>query len=216
MNVPTMVRVAALTVLAGVLAACGETPTGAVEQKHEGLRPPYDAAAAEGANLLLGLGDTQTSITVDPNTTEFYRVGAHWIYIPRGAVCRLDSSYGVGEWDKDCASETRRITIPVTVGERNGHALIVFGRDMRFKPTSDPLKSVYLFMREPSLDLRKYAILWEGPGGEWINESVTDPTLRAFRVSGLWVARRVKHFSGYNVSLGFHNEEMHDPTMFGF
>lgn len=215
MHVPTKVRLVALTLLAGLAAACSEAPTGADVPKHEGLRPPYDAAAGEGASLLLS-SDVQTSITVDPTATRFYAVGAHWVYIPAGAVCRLDSSYGPGEWDKDCVSATQTITIPVTVGERNGHALIVFGTDMRFKPTNDPYRSVYLFMREPSLDLAKYAVLWQRADGQWIDEAVTDRTLRAFRVSGLWVGRRVKHFSGYNVSLGFQNEEQLDPTVYGF
>lgn len=214
MHVPTKVRLVALTVMAGFLAACGEAPTGAAEPKHAGLRPPFDAAADAGANFLLA-GDVQTSITVDPNVTRFYQVGAHWVYIPRGAVCRLDSSYGPTEWDKDCVSATQPITIPVTVGERNGHALVVFGTDLRFKPTDDPFRAAYLFLREPSLDLRSYSVLWQGADGLWIDEAASDPTLRAFRVSGLWIGRRVKHFSGYNVSLGF-SEERSDPTQFGW
>lgn len=211
MNVPTMVRMAAVTAVVGILAACGEAPTSATLQQSEGLRPPFDAAASTGPSLLLG-GDAGTSITVDPTTTRFYQIGSHWVYIPKGAMCRLDSSYGTGEWDKDCVAETNPVTIPVTVGERNGHALVVFGKDMRFKPTTDARQAVYLFLRERSLELSSYAVLWQAPDGQWIDEAVTDPSLRAFRVSGLWIGRRVKHFSGYNVSLGFH-EEQSDPTL---
>ena len=215
MTVSKMVRVGVLTAIAALAAACGETPSAPATQR-AGLLPPYDAAASMGPNFLLGLdgSDIQTTITVDPNQTAFYAIGAHWVYIPRGAVCRMDSSYGIGEWDKDCVSETSLVTIPVTVGERNGHALITFGKDMRFKPTTDPYKGVYLWMREPSLDVTRYAVLWEGTPGQWINEADTDRTLRAFRVNGLWVGRRVKHFSGYNVSLGFY-EEQTDPTLQG-
>lgn len=214
MNVPMMVRMAAVTAVIGFLAACGEAPTSVTLEKSEGLRPPYDAAASMGPSFLLA-GDTETSITVDPSTTRFYSIGAHWVYIPKGAMCRLDSSYGMGEWDKDCVAETNPVTIPVTVGERNGHALVVFGKDMRFKPTTDARQAVYLFLREPSLELASYAVLWQAPDGLWIDEAVTDPSLRAFRVNGLWIGRRVKHFSGYNVSLGFHQEQS-DPTLFAY
>ena len=214
MHVPMMVRTASLTFLAGFLVACAEAPTGATGPRSEGLRPPFDAAAT-GASLLLGAGDQrELTITVDPNTTRYYQLGESWVYIPRGAVCRLDSSYGVSEWDKDCVSETQTFSIPVTVGQRNGHALIVFGRDMRFKPTNDPLQAVYLYLREPSLVQGNFGVLWQGADGQWIDEAATDPTLRAFRVQGVWVGRRVKHFSGYNVSLGF--SEQRDPTIYGF
>lgn len=213
MRVPTWVRSTAVTAVAGLLVACGEAPTSATAQREE-LRPPFDAAASMGPNFLLS-GDVQSSITVDPNVTRFYQVGAHWVYIPKGAVCRLDSSYGLGEWDKDCVSETVPFTIPVTTGERNGHALVEFGRDLRFKPTTDPWKAAYLFMREPALQPSAYAVLWRASDGAWIDEAAADPSLRAFRVNGLWIARRVKHFSGYNVSLGVYTEQLNPTALLG-
>lgn len=209
MPVPTWVRSIAVTAVAGLLAACAEAPTSATAQR-EGLRPPFDAAASMGPNFLLA-GDVESTITVDPNATRFYQVGAHWVYIPKGAVCRLDSSYGVGEWDKDCVSETVPFTIPVITGERNGHVLVEFGRDLRFKPTTDPWKGAYLFLREPTLEPHSYGVLWQGADGAWIDEAAADPSLRAFRVGNTWIARRVKHFSGYNVSLGLFREQL-DPT----
>ena len=40
-----------------------------------------------------------------------------------------------------------------------------------------------------------------------IDESLTDSTLRAFRMSGNVIGRRLKHFSGYNVALGIYEEQ---------
>lgn len=56
-------------------------------------------------------------------------------------------------------------------------------------------------------DTEKFAILYRPTGSTiGVDESVTDPTLRAFRYDG-YVVRRLKHFGGCNVSLGYSYEE---------
>jgi hypothetical protein len=49
-----------------------------------------------------------------------------------------------------------------------------------------------------------YPIFWQRPSdGEWIDESITDPSLGALNdVQGNRVSRRLKHFSGYLVGAG--------------
>ena len=52
------------------------------------------------------------------------------------------------------------------------------------------------------------AILWyDAAAGKWIDESQSDPTLKARAESGNLVTRRLKHFSGYLlwVGLGSYN-----------
>jgi hypothetical protein len=213
MNVSTMVRMAALSAVAAFAVACGESPVAPAAPKSGGLTPP--SVAQMGPNFLLsGLGDTRSTITIDPNVTAFYPVGPHWVYIPAGALCAPGTSYGVGEWDNDCVSATEKLSMDVTWGERNGRGVVEFHTDVRFKPTTQPLKAVYLFMQESSLSFSKYGVLWRDANGVWIDEARADKSLRAFRVNGVWVGRRVKHFSGYNVALGMY-EEQSDPTMIG-
>ena len=53
-------------------------------------------------------------------------------------------------------------------------------------------------------DLSKYNILWaRSIGGETIDESASDPTMRTYvdNVSGLSL-RRIKHFSGFTIETG--------------
>lgn len=208
MNVSTMVRLTALSAVAALAAACGESPVAPTEAKPGGLVPP--SVSRLGPNFLLS-GDQSGTMTIDPTVTAFYPVGPHWVYIPAGALCAPGTSYGEGEWDKDCVSATEKLTMNVSWGERNGDAVIEFGTDVRFKPTNKAHQAVYLYMSESDWSLSKYSVLWRNAAGTWVDEAKTDPSLRAFRVHGLYVGRRVKHFSGYNVSLGI--EEQEDPTI---
>lgn len=211
MNVSTMVRMAALSAVAAFAAACGDSPVAPAAAKTGGLVPP--SVAAMGPNFsLLGTGDSKSTITIDPNVTAFYPVGPHWVYIPAGALCAQGTSYGVGEWDKDCVSATQKLTMDVSWGERDGRGVVEFHTDVRFKPTTQALKAVYLFMQERELSPGRYSVLWRGADGIWTDEAKADRSLRAFRVNGLWIGRRVKHFSGYNVALGIY-EEQSDPTL---
>lgn len=208
MNVSTMVRMAALSAVAAFAAACGESPA-APQARTGGLVPP--SVTAMGPNFSIA-GDVASTITINPTVTAFYPVGPHWVYIPAGALCAPGTSYGASEWDKDCVSATQPLTMGVTWGERDGRGVIEFATDVRFKPTTRPLQAVYLFMQEQQLAMGNYGVLWRDAEGVWVDESKQDRSLRAFRVNGTWVGRRVKHFSGYNVSLGLFEEQL-DPTL---
>lgn len=212
MFVSKTVRLAALTALAA-FAACGESPIAPeTAAKRDGIRPPYDAAGP--SFNLLGSGDHKVTLTINPNVDQFHLVGANWIYIPAGSVCDLETS-GYGNWEAPCAPETQSFTAVATASVVNGHTALSLDKDFRFRPTSDPYQAAYLFMRESSLDLtNKYGVLWQNPKtGALVNEAATDKSLRTFRVNGLWVGRRIKHFSGYNVTLGREHEEQCDPTV---
>ena len=208
MNVSTMVRMAALSAVAAFAVACGESPV-APGATQEGLVPP--SSTRTGPSFSLN-GATSSTITIDPRVTKFYPVGPHWVYIPAGALCAPGTSYGASEWDKDCESATEPLTMGVTWTEVDGRGVVEFATDVRFKPTTESLKAVYLYMQESQLAMGKYAVLWRDATGTWTDESKADRSLRAFRVGGEWVGRRLKHFSGYNVSLGLFEEQL-DPTL---
>lgn len=209
MNVSTMVRMAALSAVAAFAVACGESPVAPAAARTGGLVPPSSSSMAPSFSLS-GTGN-QSSITIDPTVTAFYPVGPHSVYIPAGSLCAQGTSYGVGEWDKECVSATEKLTMTVSWGERDGRGTVEFHTDVRFKPTSDARKAVYLYMREQQLAMGKYSVLWRDGNGVWVDEGATDRSLRAFRVNGEWIGRRLKHFSGYNVALGY-SEEQSDPT----
>jgi hypothetical protein len=93
---------------------------------------------------------------------------------------------------------------------------------VRFAPTPDDdvRRWVVLTLRDAKKlkDDKDYSILWwdadapsnNGNGGDrgaWVDEAETDPTLIAWTDRrGNKVSRRLKHFSGYNVTSGRSSE----------
>lgn len=222
MTVSKLVRLVALTAIAGVLAACGDVSTAPTAAKApEKIRIPFDVqlapAAAPGLSLDLAgsvLPEGTTTITIDPSQTKFYLIGAHWLYVPAGSVCSLTSSYGPTEWNKDCVPATAPITVQAKYGTVDGKAYVDFGTNMRFRPASSPLKWVALFLREPNItDLSKYNVFYRTDDGTLINEAAVDRDVRALRLNGTYIVRRVKHFSGYVIRLGNEGEGECTPEM---
>lgn len=165
------------------------------------MEAPAFARGTHGMQVEL----TET-ILIEPTRTRTYHVGQNWVYIPANAVCSLDTPYGPSEWDKPCTRATAPIAVTVTIGtDGSGHPTASFSPDLRFAPASNPYHWVYLGLKvQGRLDTRGYGILYQPTGTDLlIDEAATDPTLRAWRATGNVIARRLKHFSGYNVSLGF-------------
>jgi hypothetical protein len=163
------------------------------------------------------------TFTIDPRRSQSVKLGDHTVVLPAHVICDPStSSYGAGEWEKPCALATAPIEFRAIAGTRQGHAAIAFEPDVRFAPGVDaqPSRWVILTLRDTKKvkdkDQKDYAILWwdadaeanSGEGssnekGAWVDESETDPTLRAWTdPRGNLVTRRLKHFSGYNVTSG--------------
>jgi hypothetical protein len=191
MRLPTLVRWGILSGgLCTVLAACADAPSAATGPV------AYDATASL-------IGDGVSVVTVDPRSQTVLNVGDHKIRIPANTICNpLTTLYGPTEWDQPCTPATLPIVFTITYSVVNKHAQITLSPDVRFVPSADPAQWVYLSLREPSLDeTLKYNILWWNPQGGWVDESLTDSTLRA-TVQNPFITRRVKHFSGYSVTAG--------------
>ena len=129
------------------------------------------------------------------------RIGDHLISIPAGSICDLlTSGYGASYWDKPCVPLYGSVVITATVlQDADGNPYIDFQPAMRFSPTKD----VLLFMREGRTDGTKRTVVeYCNNLGYCVDESLTDPSLKPFRV-GLTsiIGRRVKHFSGYTVNM---------------
>ena len=185
--------VVVLTVAA--TAACG----------NDSLSPRGDATSERASARITTRNRTATSadITVDSRGGTFI-LGSHSIRFPRKSICALDSSYGPTEWDKPCTPASEPVTFHVEMVSRDGRQWLDFTPAVRFVPTNDPNRAVWLGMQTTGFsDLSddQLQILWSPEVGvPGVDESLTDPSLRTIvnRKSG-WMVRRIKHFSGYNV-----------------
>lgn len=222
-----MRRVAALAGIALVAAACSDSPSAPQSQS----RPPQptppvqvpsthedapfytsdlQAEAYRGTPEVgkLGRDDTgDADLVIDPNVSRVYSFGQNWVYFPARSICDpATSGYGPALWDAPCTPISAPITVHVKWDPRGGHAWAKFTPELRFVPSANIWNWVILaFHDKQNLRDTNYNILYEAPGDSvWVDESVSDPTLRAW-VDAVHktVYRRVKHFSGYMLNAGF-------------
>ena len=213
MLVSTLVRRSSplLAVLA-VATACSDAP---MAPRASQERPAFDVQALQpmdsrgGVGGGLSQGDSNVAVlTIDPNTSRTYAFGQNWIHFPAHSICDpATSGYGIGLWDTPCTAATQPVQVTVKWTGRGGYAFAVFSPELRFVPADARNGSRWVILSLHSQrklhDLDAYSILYDAGGNDWIDESLTDPTLRA-RLDPLHnsVYRRVKHFSGYMVAAG--------------
>jgi hypothetical protein len=216
-------RAVVVALLAVTVAACAEGPTAPPSTNFD----PSDALMAKGGNGNGGSGSGSESsgrgkdagartFTIWPGFAVFEKFGEHTLYIPANVVCDpATSGYGAESWDAPCARAKAPIEVVATWSTVNGRPVISFSRDLRFAPSNHERDWVSLSLRDTKgIDPdRYYTILWfDKKAGQWVDESATDPTLKArTSQSGNLVTRRLKHFSdwwlwsgfgGYNVTSG--------------
>lgn len=197
------IRPCALLALSALLSACGSeravAPT--VEQAPSGFMADIIVEDVDE--------DRESAQFIVTPSGGVFTLGRHSIYFPPNVICDPNrSSYRPGDWDAPCRVSRRPVRIHATIVEDSDQSAIRFSPDLRFAPSADESRWVWLFMRIPRRgrmsDPSQYRILWS-PGGNHpaVDESLTDPTLRTFfsRRDQL-VYRRIKHFSGYQVSDG--------------
>lgn len=183
---------------------------------HEAAAPVASEPAVEhvlaGVSYNTSAGSTYSfAITVDPTRDNVYSDGTTTVRIPAGSICDPGtSSYGPGTWDSPCTPASSPLRVPVTVRVLSpGRAVLHFGLDMRFVPTSDPARQVTLTVNAPTVkttteNLRRFAIFWLPTGSDRVvDEAVTDGSLVTVvdRTNGRLI-RRLKHFSGYVIRDG--------------
>lgn len=215
MHVSTLVRRgSALMAILVAAAACSDAPMAprATQERPafdvQALQPT-DARGGPGGGLGLTQGDSNTTVlTIDPNTSRTYAFGQNWIYFPAHAICDpATSGYGPGYWDLPCTPLNQPMQVTVHWSNRGGYGFAHFSPEIRFAPATarDVLHWVVLSLHSQRKlhDLQAYNILYNTDADNWVDESLTDPTLRAW-LDPLHnsVYRRVKHFSGYMVAAG--------------
>ena len=194
----TIRRSAALAVLAIGLGACADSVTA---PREEAPRTPDQAIIIN----MIAPDSTSADFTVTP-TGGTFRMGKHAIWFPANAICDpAVSTYGPDTWDQPCTVLSRSIDIHAEVRTIEGKEWVDFTPALRFRPHQSYEKWVWIFMRADGAILANAAdfnILYTPAfGAPGIDESLEDPTLRSY-VSGGYVYRRIKHFSGYMVASG--------------
>ena len=216
MHVSTLVRrCSALLVALAAATACSDAPVAPSAPE----RPAFDIDAlqpesvrgAQGNKTALAGGDMDNVLTlkVDPNVSRTYAFGDNWVYFPARSICDpATSSYGVGTWDMPCTALRQAISVTVHWSNKGGHAYARFSPELRFVPAEawNVSRWVILSLHDHKRirEVGDYKILSDAGGSiGWIDESLTDQTLRAW-IDPLHnsVVRRVKHFSGYMVAAG--------------
>ena len=196
-------RLRFLPVLAAMLVvACNEpsAPEAPVAEVPAFRIYPTYAPDGKSADLL-----------VEPSGGVFH-LGKHALYFPANTICDpAISSYGPTEWDQPCTTITEPIRIQATLVERDGRSWVDFTPHLRFAPSDDESRWVYIFMATRGAEGKKLIskdappILWSPAiGVPGINEALLDETLKTKwdrKLGGVY--RRIKHFSGYNVWSGF-------------
>lgn len=196
---------AVVTLFALGLAACSEGPMAPVA-----ISP--DASGPLMSNSGRGQDAGSRVFTIYPGVALNEKLGDHTLTMPANVVCDpATSGYGVDFWDQPCELLDRPIQVTATWTDVNGQPVISFSPDLRFAPSDDATRWVNLALKDnggidPAL---YYTILWHNTqSGQWIDESVTDASLRARTIqSGNLVVRRLKHFSDYSIwsGLGSYN-----------
>jgi hypothetical protein len=200
-NALKVLSAAAFAALAGCSADLPSAPMAASPD----LAAPSFAKGGNGKS-----SESSLTLQVNTRTSKRYSLGGqHWIHIPAGAICADGSGYGPEVWDAPCTPATGIIEIPVTISTVNGYPSASFGKDVRFAPAADWRGWVVLGLKiTGKLSADGYGVLYQPSGSSlMIDEAATDETLRAFRMSGNVLGRRLKHFSGYNVALGYREQE---------
>lgn len=211
-------RVVALLVVLTAASACSD----AANAPRTAERPAFDVQALQPNALRAGEGgprahddrsspgtdDNAATLRIDPNVSRTYAFGENWIYFPAHSICDpATSGYGPTLWDTPCTALNQPVDVTVKWSSKGGYSYATFSPELRFVPADT--RTVYrwvilsLHTQRKLHELDNYNILYNWNDG-WIDESLTDPTLKAW-LDPLHnsIFRRVKHFSGYMVAAAF-------------
>ena len=154
--------------------------------------------------------NTSADFTVSP-WGGVYFVGNHAVVFPAHSICDpATSGYSSAMWDAPCSPAQQGIAIHAEVRKQDGRTWVDFSPELRFVPSNNPTRWVWLVMNTPQArgargDLSSFNIMYaESIGGVTVNDAAADSSLRTYVDTFSGTAfRRIKHFSGYTASAGF-------------
>jgi len=172
------------------------------------LSPRTDRLPGGAPNMLIVINqmaadERSAEFTVDQGGG-YFRMGNHGIVFPRNAICDpAQSEYGPHAWDADCPVLREPIRIRAELRSQDGREWVDFTPALRFRPSRYPSEWVWIYMLVGDAAANQSLnILWSPAiGVPGIDESLEDPTQRTYAMGG-YAYRRIKHFSGYNVTAG--------------
>jgi hypothetical protein len=198
-----------------VLAGCREgadSPVAPTSESPSIAAPAPISLAPQGRPTLDLAGGSADSASVDfvvGAAGGIFFTGNHAVVFPAQSVCDpATSSYGPTTWDEPCTPLQTQLKVHAEVRRKDGTTWVDFTPSLRFVPSQNPSKWVWMFMYSPeaigSTDLSRFNILWaESIGGKTVDEVPTDVSLRTYVDSWQGISiRRIKHFSGYALAGG--------------
>jgi len=184
------------------------------------------APFASQPQLLRSIGTSSNlggSIVLTPRGGDFL-LGGFLLHVPAGAVCDpRTTNYGPAFWDDECTPLRSALRLQVQVQQQDGRLWIDFKPNVRFAPSSDASNWVTLTTWRPrgelasalnSNQMRQFALLYaKDVGVDPLDEGSIDRTMVTFvRMSDGFIWRRLKHFSGFTITLGRTCDTAADPT----
>jgi hypothetical protein len=199
-----------------VLAGCRDgvvSPTESPTLAPPAAAPASIALAPQGRPRLALSGGLPDSTAVDfyvgAGGGVFY-TGNHAVVFPAGSVCDpATSTYGPGTWDDACSPLQSTLKVHAEVRRRDGVTSVDFTPALRFVPSTNSSKWVWMVMYSPEAkdatgDLSRFNILYAPTlAATPVDETTSDSTLRTYvdTWSGISI-RRIKHFSAYEQGYG--------------
>jgi hypothetical protein len=195
-----------LTLISAValLAACSAADQAVAPAVRHTARP----AGAPSLDVIVN-AVAEDSLSADFTVTPsggMIVLGSSAVYFPDHAICDpATSSYGPGHWDEACEPLDHPMDFHAEVRHNDaGQTWIDFTPAVRFVPTDDPNKTVWLMMKTgtdvTADNYADFGMQWmpNGTLDVTVNEASTDSELRTYAdIERDVVFRRVKHFSGY-------------------
>ena len=165
------------------------------------VRAPRAAINASVAGPVNPADTLNVSFQVGPEGGVF-ALGRHWIAFPANSVCDMSqTAYGEAHWNELCPIASEPVTINAQVFvDQAGRPHVEFAEHLRFDPTKQVILHLTFDYREGDATPE---IFWRKDDASAVDEGDLDPAM-VTREGDYWmVYRRVKHFSGYLVSMGY-------------
>ena len=179
-----------------VVAGCQESVVSAPQSASSTMLAPEGApqlSLSHGSS-----GNADVDFTVTPAGGVFF-LGRNAIVFPANAICDpATSSYGAGTWEEACSPLSTPLKIHATVRTATAGTWVDFKPSLRFVPSDDSHKWVYMYMSSKNAILFAPAL-----GAQGVDDASADATVKTYFDShNGYTLRRVKHFTGYMTSSG--------------
>jgi hypothetical protein len=202
---------------AAAVTACSDTPTSPRDVSARELSPSGAPVLDISPSLWFSSLRTTTFTLTSAGGKYSIGDGLYTINFPSNSVCDPSvSSYGPGTWDSPCATlkDGQSITVTATYGFTANGLSVDFSPALRFNPTTEvristsvyaPILTAFASYFASNPSSLHFLGIYYAPSlsSAGVTDAGFDSSLRTHvnLTTGL-VWRRIKHFSGYNITTG--------------